>query len=296
MRKFKPKHSKIRNTGLLYEFLLRQVTADVLDKRVNSTAVSILKKNFNENTTLGMELALYNIIVNKKFNSDKEAEYFINEVLNERNKLNNTQLKREKYNLIKNLKENYDLNKFLSSKVNNYKTYASIFKLFEHSKSLSPSQKTESFFNLVEHVTTSDRNLKLTETVGGAQLPNDSDLRILTYKTLLEKFNQKYTKLSLVQRKVLREYINNVSGTSSLKETLREIVKGLKKDLKTHSKNLQDKVVKIKMNEAIKSIDKMCGINLKASNVKDSHVVQTMRYLELLKELKKSGNKNKKTL
>jgi len=127
-------------------------------------------------------------------------------------------------------------------------------------------------------------------------LPNDEDLRILTYKTLLEKFNQKYTKLSGDQKGLLREYINNVSNTNSLKDTLKQIVKGLKEDLKTHSKKLKDKVVKIKMNEAVNSIDKFCGVNDKSEIVKDSHVVQTMRYLELVKELKKSGNKNKKTL
>ena len=99
------------------------------------------------------------------------------------------------------------------------------------------------------------------------KLPNDEDLRILTYRTLLEKFNQKYTKLSGAQKNLLREYINNVSNTNSLKDTLKEIVKGLKQDLKLHSKNL-----------------------------KDEYVVQTMRYLELLKELKKSGNKNKKVI
>ena len=78
--------------------------------------------------------------------------------------------------------------------------------------------------------------------------------------------------------------------------TLKQIVKGLKEDLKTHSKKLKDKVVKIKMQESIKSIEKFCGVNDKSEIVKDSHVVQTMRYLELVKELKKSGNKNKKTL
>ena len=294
MRKFKSKHSKIRNTGLLYEFLLRQVTADVLDKKANSVAVSILKKNFNENTNLGKELALYNVIVNKKFTSDKKAEYFINEVLKERNKINNTNLKREKYNIIKTLKETYDLNKFLSSKVNNYRTYASIFKLFEHSKLLSPSQKTESFFNLVEHITTKNNNVRLSNSISNA-LPNDEDLRILTYQTLLERFNQKYTKLSGAQKNLLREYINNISNTNSLKDTLKEIVKGLKSDLKKHSKKLQDKVVKIKMNEAIKSIDEFCKVD-KGKNVKDSVVVQTMRYMELLKELKKSGNKKQKVL
>ena len=289
----KVKHNKIRNTGLLFEYLLRQITSDVLNKD-DGKAVQIVKQRFHENTELGKELALYNILINKKFKSDKQANYFINEVIGGRNNLNNSILRRERYNLIKEIQSNYNLQKFLSSKVPNYKTYASIYKLFEYSDSLSPDQKTESFFNIVEHVTTSDKSIKLSETM--KKLPDDEDLRILTYKTLLEKFNQKYTKLSASQKNLLREYINNISNTNSLKETLKGIVSELKKDLKTHSKNLKDKVVKIKMNEAIKSIDKLCGLNDKSKVVKDSHVTQTMRYLELLKELKKSGNKNKKTL
>ena len=296
MRDYKIKHSKIRNTGLLFEFLVRQITVDILDKREKSKAIKLLKTRFNENTELGKELALYNIVINKKFNSDKKADYFINEVVKQRNLLNNSILKREKYNLIKTLKENYDIKKMLSSSVKNYKVYASIYKLFEYAEKLTADEKTESHFNLVEHITTNNVNTKLSETIGGTPLPNDEDLRILTYKTLLEKFNQKYTKLSASQKNLLREYINNISNTNSLKETLKGIVSELKKDLKTHSKNLKDKVVKIKMNEAIKSIDKLCGLNDKSKVVKDSYVTQTMRYLELVKELKKSANKNKKTL
>ena len=282
----KVKHNKIRNTGLLFEFLLRQITSDVLNKD-NGQAVKIVKEKFNENTELGKELALYNILINKKFKSDSKADYFINEVMKARSDLNNSTLRRERYNLIKEIQSNYNLQKFMSSKVPNYKTYASIFTLFEYSKSLSPDQKTESFFNIVEHVTTDEKSIKLSETV--QTLPDDEDLRILTYKTLLEKFNG-------AQKNLLREYINNVSNTNSLKDTLKEIVKGLKKDLKTHSKNLQDKVVKIKMNEAIKSINKFCGINDKSSVVKDEYVIQAMRYLELLKEVKKSGNKKQKVI
>ena len=289
----KVKHNKIRNTGLLFECLLRQITSDVLNKDNNSKAVNIFKQKFNENTELGKELALYNILITKKFKSDSKADYFINEVMKTRGDLNNSTLRREKYNLIKEIQSNYNLQKFMSSKVSNYKTYASIYKLFEY-KSLSPDEKTESFFNIVEHVTTDDKSIKLSETV--TTLPDDEDLRILTYKTLLEKFNQKYTKLSSAQKNLLREYINNVSNTNSLKDTLKEIIKGLKKDLTTHSKNLQDKVVKIKMSEAIKSIDKFCGINDKSDVVKDEYVIQTMRYLELVKEVKKSGNKKQKVI
>jgi len=289
----KVKHNKIRNTGLLFEFLLRQITSDVLNKD-NGQAVKIVKEKFNENTELGKELALYNVLITKKFKSDTKADYFINEVMKARNDLNNSVLRRERYNLIKEIQSNYNLQKFMSSKVPNYKTYASIYTLFEFNKSLSPDQKTESFFNIVEHVTTDEKSIKLSETV--RTLPDDEDLRILTYRTLLEKFNQKYTKLSGAQKNLLREYINNVSNTNSLKDTLKEIVKGLKEDLKQHSKNLKDEVVKIKMTEALKSINKFCGIDDKSNVVKDEYVIQTMRYLELLKELKKSGNKDKKVI
>jgi len=289
----KVKHNKIRNTGLLFEFLLRQITSDVLNKDQNSKAVSIVKQKFNENTELGKELALYNILITKKFKSDSKADYFINEVMKTRSDLNNSILRREKYNLIKEIQSNYNLQKFTSSKVPNYKTYASIYKLFEYN-TLSPDEKTESFFNIVEHVTTEDKNIKLSETVKA--LPDDEDLRILTYRTLLEKFNQKYTKLSGAQKNLLREYINNVSNTNSLKDTLKQIVSELKSDLKHHSKNLKDKVVKIKMTEALKSINEFCGLNDKSEIVKDEYVIQTMRYLELLKELKKSGNKDKKVI
>jgi len=291
MRKIK--HNKIRNTGLLFEFLLRQITSDVLNKN-NGQAVKIVKEKFNENTELGKELALYNILITKKFKSDSKADYFINEVMKARDDLNNSTLRRERYNLIKEIQSNYNLQKFMSSKVPNYKTYASIYTLFEYNESLSPDQKTESFFNIMEHVTTNDKSIKLSETV--RTLPDDEDLRILTYRTLLEKFNQKYTKLSSSQKNLLREYINNVSNTNSLKDTLKDIVNELRKDLKKHSKNLKDEVVKIKMTEAIKSIDKFCGLNDKSNVVKDEHVIQTMRYLELLKELKKSGNKKQKVI
>jgi len=295
MQDAKIKHSKIRNTGLLFEFLLRQVTADVLNKDNDSIALKIVKEKFNENTELGKELALYNTLINKKYNSDKKADYFITEVIKVRHSFNNPALKREKYNLIKQIKENYNLQKFLSSKVPNYKLYASIYKLFEFNNSLSPDEKTESYFNLVENITTIDKKLNLSDSVG-AKLPNDEDLRIITYRTLLEKFNQKYSHLNSHQKNLLRAYINNVSNTNSLKEYINKHLPTIKKEIRSHIKNIDEKIVKIKLREAINSINKFCKVDGKSKNIKDSVVIQTMRYMELLKELKKSANKNKKTL
>ena len=295
MQDAKIKHSKIRNTGLLFEFLLRQVTADVLNKDNDSIALKIVKEKFNENTELGKELALYNTLINKKHNSDKKADYFITEVIKVRHSFNNPALKREKYNLIKQIKENYNLQKFLSSKVPNYKLYASIYKLFEFNNSLSPDEKTESYFNLVENITTIDKKLNLSDSVG-AKLPDDEDLRIITYRTLLEKFNQKYSHLNSHQKNLLRAYINNVSNTNSLKEYINKHLPTIKKEIRSHIKNIDEKIVKIKLKEAINSINKFCKVDGKSKNIKDSVVIQTMRYMELLKELKKSANKNKKTL
>ena len=123
------KHSKIRNTGLLFEILLRQVTADILDKRRKNKALDIIKENFNKNTELGKELGLYNVLLNQKFNSDKKADYFITEVVKNHAKLNSSRLRREKYNVIKEIKNSFDIPKLLSSKVPNYKIYASIYKI-----------------------------------------------------------------------------------------------------------------------------------------------------------------------
>ena len=105
----KTKHSKIRNSGLLFEFLLRQITLDVLNKHNSSKAVQMIKENFNDNTELGKELGLYNVLLNTKFNDDKKAEFFINEVLQQRQKINNSKLRRERYNLVRVIKENYDM-------------------------------------------------------------------------------------------------------------------------------------------------------------------------------------------
>jgi len=288
MRDYKIKHTKIRNTGLLFEFLLRQITADVLNKDDTSIAVKIIKEKFNENTELGKELALYNTLINKKFDSDKKADFFITEVINVRNKLNSSTLKREKYNLIKQIKETYNLSKFLSSKVPNYKLYASIYKLFEYTNDISPEDKTESYFNLIENITTTDKDIKLSETIG-IQLPDDEDLRILTYRTLLEKFNEKYEHLNSNQKNLLRAYINNISNVNSLKEYINKQLPKIKKSIKQHINSVDEKIVKIKLKEAVSSMNKFCKVDNRSTIVKDNVVVQMMRYLELEKQLKKNA-------
>ena len=280
MSKFK--HSKLRNTGLLFEFLLRQVTVDVLNKKKESPALKIIKKQFNEHTEIGKELALYNLIMTKKFKSDKKADFFLSEVIRQRGKLNNTNLRREKYNIIASIKESYDVNQLFSSKVPNYKTFASVYKLFEGINEMGADEKTESYFIVIENVTT------MKHTKNKSYIPEefkDKDLRILSYKTLLEKFNKKYTNLSDEQKHVLKEYISNISNTNNFSVFVETQIPKLKNKLNTKVKKVKDKVLKIKFQEAINCVDKFCLNESKQTD--DNSVVQLLRYYELDKELNK---------
>jgi len=270
MSKFK--HSKLRNTGLLFEFLLRQVTVDVLNKKKESPALKIIKGKFNEHTELGKELALYNLILNKKFKSDKKADFFLSEVIRQREKLNNTNLRREKYNVIATIKETYDVNQLFSSKVPNYKVFASVYKLFEGINDMGADEKTESYFIIIENVTT------LTHKKNKSYMPEefkDKDLRILSYKTLLEKFNKKYTNLSDEQKHVLKEYISNISNTNNFSVFVETQIPKLKKKLDSKVKKVKNKVLKIKLQEAINCVDKFCLNESKQTN--DNSVVQLLR-------------------
>jgi len=280
MSKFR--HSKLRNAGLLFEFLLRQVTVDVLNKKKDSPAIKIIKKQFNEHTEIGKELALYNLIVTKKFKSDKKADFFLSEVLRQRGKLNNSVLRREKYNIIKSIKEHYDINKLFSSGVPNYKVYASTYKLFEGITELNADEKTESYFIILENVTTlSD---KKTDTFIHEEM-KDKDLRILSYKALLEKFNKKYTNLSEAQKQVLKEYISNIANTNNFSSFVENQIPILKDKLNKKVNKIKDKVLKIKLQEAVNCVDKFCLNESKQTD--DNSVVQLLRYYELDKELNK---------
>ncbi len=280
MSKFK--HSKLRNTGLLFEFLLRQVTVDVLNKKKESPALKIIKGKFNEHTELGKELALYNLIVSKKFKSDKKADFFLSEVIRQRGKLNNMNLRREKYNVIASIKESYDVNQLFSSKVPNYKVFASVYKLFEGINEMGADEKTESYFIVIENVTT------LKHKKNKSYMPEefkDKDLRILSYKTLLEKFNKKYTNLSDKQKHVLKEYISNISNTNNFSVFVETQIPKLKKKLNTKVKKVKDKVLRIKLREAVNCVNKFCLNESKQTD--DNSVVQLLRYYELDKELDK---------
>jgi len=276
------KHSKIKNTGILFELLTRQITADILNSG-KSAAIKLIKTYFKENTELGKEIQLYNILVNKSFKSETRASYLVDAVVKSRKKINFSQLRREKYNLIKEIKENYNLTDFFNSRISNYRVLASIYKLFStENKSLSPDVETDSRYTVIEHITQRKITSKEKKVFSEEFKGQDDDLRLLSYQILVDKFNQKYSSLNSAQRKLLKEYINNVSNTNSLREYVDSEVSKVTRVLKTYLPKIEDKVTKIKLTEAINQIKKLKVGKI----VKDKQIVGLMRYYELVKELK----------
>ena len=274
------KHSKFKNTGILFELLVRQVASDTLSKD-NSEAVRIIKEYFSNKTQLGKELQLYQTILKEKFNSESQANRFVDAVLTSRKKLNNSKLRREKYNLIKEIKEHYDIDKFTKARIDNYRTLASTFTIFENT-TLPPADSVKLRYNLVEAVTGKRANKQIKKQIVSEYQTQDKDMQLLSYQILVDKFNEKYGDLSVKQKKVLREYINNVSNTNNLKELISSEVPHIKRTLRNKMRSIKDPVVRIKLKEVAKQATALGKRNV----IKDQEVLSLMRFYELIKELK----------
>ena len=283
---YNKKHNKIKNTGILFELLTRQITVDVLNNEKDSSSIKILKEFFNANTELGKENELYKILTEKKYKSAKHSEILIEAVIKNRRKLSNRRLRNEKYNLIKEIKRNYDTKDFFNTKLPNYKVLASIYNIFEGEsarESYGPVIETDSKVVVMENITnqSSNKSKNLSEKSYKSYETQEEDIRLLTYQLLVDKFNKKYSNLNESQRNLLREYINNLSNTNSLREFIDAEVIKVRKVLSQHLNRVDDKITKIKLTEAIAHTDNATG----GKRVKDSHVVSLMRYYELVKEL-----------
>ena len=279
------KHNKIKNTGILFELLTRQIAVDVMNDSKNSPAIKIIKEFFNEKTTLGREKELYSILIEKKYKTAEQANILLEAVIKNSRKLSNRRLKNEKYNLIKRIKENYSVNDFFNSRIPNYKVLASIYNVFELESSkekIGPIEETDSKISIVENICgQSIKQSKKSKDLVESYQSQEQDVRLLTYQLLVDKFNKKYSNLNESQKNLLREYINNLSNTNSLREFIDTEVIKVQKALKSHLRIVDDKITKIKLAEAIEHTSTAIGGKL----VKDSHVVSLMRYYELIKEL-----------
>jgi hypothetical protein len=280
----KIKHSKFKNTGFLFEILTRQITLEVLNGG-EEKAKEIIKEFFAGKTELAKELRLFNLLINEKYNSESKAEKFIDAILEAHTKLNYSKLKREKYNLVKSIRETFEIDSLLSSPVTNYKILASVHKLFEGKANdvLGVKDVFDSKLTIVEHISNSTPSLKQKEDrLVEDYKKQEKDLRLLTFKILTETFNKKYTNLDDSQKSLLREYINNVTNTSKFGEYFeKELIKTIT-ELHEMYKGMKDKITKIKLRETINVLKKQ----KLGKKITDEQVSSLMLSYELIKEIK----------
>ena len=278
------KHSKYKNTGILFELLVRQITSDTLSG-VDSKAATILKKHFVK-TELGKEYKLYETLLNNIRLSEGKADIIVSTLLESAKYLNKSALRRQKYNLIKEIKANYDVDEFFKTKLPNYKTQAAFYTLLEMYDGVNQPEANQIISNkliLLEHLTSAPITTVAKDTLMEEFKSYDKDIRMLTYRALLEKFNSKYANLNEGQKSVLKEFINSVDNPAKLKDFYNTKITEIKSDLTKLNKKVKDKTTQIKINEVsniLVTLDK----NDKISN---DDMTNLLHYYELLEELRK---------
>ena len=280
----KIKHSKYKNTGIIFELLVRQIASDTVSGK-DSAAINIVKKYFNK-TELVKEHKIYQALINSKALNENKAESLINTTVSLSSRLNKSTLRKEKYNLIKEIREYYNIDDFFKAKINNYLQYAAAYNLIEAQNSsefIEPSQIIDNRVTLLEHITRKEVDVEeVKNRVLEEYSKMDSGTLILTYKILLEKFNEKYTVLLPTQKTILKEYINNISNTVKLREFINDQYDFVKKTLTIALPSIEDKTTQIKLKEVINFLQPLD----KNQNVKDENIISLLQYHQLIKELK----------
>lgn len=276
-------HSKYKNTGILFELLIRQITNDTLDSK-DSQATNILKKYFVK-TELGREYKLYETLLKKTSLTETKANIITNTLLDSSKSLNRGVIKRQKYNLIKEIQNHYDLNEFFNHKLPNYKVHAAFYTLleiFNSTNQIDPEQIINNKVTILEHLTAAQiKATKIKDEVMDEFEKSDKDVRFIAYKMLLESFNVKYDTLHTNQKTILKEYITSVDNTSRLKEFYTNKINEIKTELSNLNKKTKNKVTKIKINEIISIINPP----LKNAKITDNDLVDLLQYYDLINEL-----------
>ena len=282
----KIKHSKFKNTGLIYELLVKQIAADTLSKN-ESPALVILRKYFAGKTTLAKELKLYEYILKNTNLIDTKAETVISTITEISRKFNQKTLKESKYKLIAELKDSYNIEEFFAIQVRDYKPLAALYCLLEAQNNntlVNPEFLVNNKLTVLEHLTSTTIDKEaVKDTLIEEYSKYDKDLRLLTFKILLEKFNNNYKDLLPEQKNILKEFITSVNSTTRLRNLVNEEVEKIKNEVEDLGLKIKDEVVKIKLQEVLKGIKPL----KKTEKISDNHLINLMQYYDLVNEMRK---------
>jgi len=281
----KIKHSKFRNTGLIFELLVKQIAADTLDGS-DSPAVDVIKKFYSDKSSLAKEYKLYEFIVKNKNVSQSKAEAIVSTITEVSRRLDIKSLKTQKYELISEIKKHYNIDEFFGMQVRDYKPLAALYCLLEaqnNNNLIDPKVLIDNKTTILEHLTSAPQNEEeVKDTLIEEYSKYDKDLKLLTFKLLLEKFNDKYKDLLPEQKNILKEFITSVNSQSRLRSLVNEEMNKIASAVRNLSSKVKDEVIKIKLDEVSKNIKPLSN----KDKIKDSHLVNLMQYYDLVNELK----------
>jgi len=280
----KVKHSKYKNTGLIFELLVKQIASDTLSKK-DSPALSVLKKFYAGKSSLAKEYKLYEFISKNSNVSPLRAEAILSTITEISRKLDQAAVKKQKYELIAEIKTHYNVDEFFAIQVRDYKALAALYCLLEtqnNAENVDPSSLIENKTTILEHLTSKAQNEDdVKDTLIEEYSKYDKDLRLLTFKILLEKFNDSYKDLLPEQKNILKEFITSVNSTTRLRTIVNEELEKIATKVVELSQKVSDKVIKIKLEEVKKAIKPVSN----KEKIGDTHLVNLMQYYELVHEL-----------
>lgn len=280
----KVKHSKYKNTGLIFELLVKQIASDTLSKK-DSPAVSILKKFYAGKSSLAKEYKLYEFISKNNNVTPLRAEAILSTITEISRKLDQAAIKKQKYELIAEIKTHYNIDEFFAIQVRDYKALAALYCLLEtqnNAENVDPSSLIENKTTILEHLTSKTQNEEdVKDTLIEEYSKYDKDLRLLTFKILLEKFNDNYKDLLPEQKNILKEFITSVNSTTRLRTIVNEELEKIAQKVGKLSQKVSDQVIKIKLEEVKKAIKPVSN----KEKIGDTHLVNLMQYYELVHEL-----------
>ena len=281
----KIKHSKFRNTGLIFELLVKQLAADTLSKK-DSPSINIIRNYFTGRSSLAKEFKLYEFILKNNNITETKANAIISTITEISRKINQETLKKQKYNLISEIKKHYNVEEFFNIQVRDYKPLAALYCLLEaqnNSNLVDPDYLISNRTTILEHLTSGPVKVSdVKDNIIEEYSKYDKDLKLLTFKILLEKFNDKYKNLSDEQKNILREFITSVNSTTRLRNIINEELKKISSQVGKLVTKVKDDVVRIKLEEVSKAIKPIS----KTTKIDDTHLVNIMQYYDLLNELK----------
>tara|TARA_R110000824_G_scaffold117863_7_gene269927 strand:- start:1411 stop:2229 length:819 start_codon:yes stop_codon:yes gene_type:complete len=220
------KHNKKRNTALLYEVLVRELTISGLEKdaQKRNAVISLIKEFFIFDTEIKKELSLYKTLLETKNLPLRLAEKLLYEVKIAHKNLNKKQLFKEQSQLIKIINKNLSKETY-SIFVPNYKNLATISQIFSEDVSVKSRVLLEE--NIVQKLAINK----------GTKEENEKQITNLVLQNFINKYNTSYSFLMSEQKELLNKYVlsfldNGVEFKFYLNEEITRIKENIKKSLR----------------------------------------------------------------